>query len=94
MAKMTFNIQVECEVETFEEALAQAIAEEKEFGDTGQVEWLKANPQGYPMPVTIHSITCNGQPVKDEAEDHMEHRYLIAGTGGDGYTLSVTHYIV
>lgn len=94
MAKITFNIVVECEVETFEEALAQAQAEEREFGDTGQVEWLKANPQGYPMPVTILSVTSNGSPVKDEGEDYMEHRYLIAGTGGDGYTLAVTHYIV
>lgn len=87
MAKMTFNIQVECEVVTFEEALAQADDEE-------EVAYIKANSQHYPMPVEVHKVTLEGQPIKDEGEDYMEHRYIIAGTGGDGYTLSVTHYIV
>lgn len=90
MAKMTFNIVVECEVQTLEEALAE------EEGNEEAIAWLTKpeNVKGFPMPHTIYSITCNGQPVTDEGEDYMEHRYLIAGTGGDGYTLSVTHYIV
>lgn len=87
MARMTFNIQVECEVVTLEEALVVAEGED-------EIAYIKQYAHCYPMPVVIHKVTCEGQPVKDEEEDYMEHRYLIAGTGGDGYTLSVTHYIV
>lgn len=90
MAKHTFNVQIECEVVTFDEAIAQAQKE----GDIDQERWIRENASFYPMPLSVNKVICDGQPAKDEGEDYMEHRHLLAGTGGDGYTLSVTHYIV
>lgn len=90
MSKHTFIVQIECEVVTFAEDLAQAT----QAGDTDQIEWIKANEASYPLPVKVEKVTCDGKEAKDEGEDYMEHRHILAGTGGDGYTLSVTHYIV
>lgn len=88
MAKMTFKIEVECEVLTLEEAIAQAGEDQEEIAA------IKENAKAFPMPIEILKVTSNGVEIKDEAEDYMEHRHIVAGTGGDGYTLSVTHYIV
>lgn len=90
MATQTFHIEVECEVRTMAEALAEA-AEDK---DEDSKAWILSHTEHYPMPIKVLKVTCDGKPVKDEDEDYMEHRFLIAGTGGDGYTLSITHYII
>lgn len=92
MARIKLIVEIELEVQTHEEAIEEV--GRWRLDDGSERIWVLQHPEVYPIPKQVLKVTCEGKEIQDEHEDHMEHRYLLLGTGGDGYTLTVTHYIV